>query len=151
MVSAESINQVWDILNTVPDPEIPAISIVDLGIVRDVKFENNNFEILITPTYSGCPAMTFIEQEIISHLQSNKIQNFELKKVLSPPWTTDWMSDTVKDKLKKAGISPPSNNIICPQCDSLDVEVISTFGSTACKSFYKCQSCLEPFHHFKKF
>ena len=78
MVSAESINQVWDILNTVPDPEIPAISIVDLGIVRDVKFENNNFEILITPTYSGCPAMTFIEQEIISHLQLNKIQNFEV-------------------------------------------------------------------------
>ena len=130
MVSVESINQVWDILNTVPDPEIPAISIVDLGIVRDVKFENNNFEILITPTYSGCPAMTFIEQEIISHLQSNKILNFELKKVLSPPWTTDWMSDKVKDKLKKAGISPPSNDIVCPQCDSLDVEIISIFGST---------------------
>ena len=146
-----SVDTVWDILSNIPDPEIPSISIVDLGIIRDVYYTDDVFNIVITPTYSGCPAISFIKEEISRKLTLISISNHEIKTTLSPAWTTDWMSDSVKNKLKNAGISPPSDNIKCPLCDSLKVEVISNFGSTACKSFYKCLSCLEPFHHFKKF
>jgi ring-1,2-phenylacetyl-CoA epoxidase subunit PaaD len=151
MVKELSINAVWDILKTVSDPEIPSISIVDLGIVRDVQFNDDILEVIITPTYSGCPAMLVIKNEIIQKLESHKISNFQIKTNLSPPWTTDWMSAEVKNKLKNAGIAPPSNQVVCPQCDSLDVKVISNFGSTACKALCKCNNCEEPFHHFKKF
>ena len=138
-------------LKTIPDPEIPSISIVDLGIVRDVQFNDDILEVMITPTYSGCPAISVIKDEIIQKLESYGILNFQIKTNLSPPWTTDWMSDEVKAKLKNAGIAPPSNKVVCPQCDSLDVRVISNFGSTACKALCKCNDCEEPFHHFKKF
>ena len=151
MVKELSINAVWDILKTVSDPEIPSISIVDLGIVRDVQFNDDILEVIITPTYSGCPAMLVIKNEIIQKLESHEISNFQIKTNLSPPWTTDWMSAEVKNKLKNAGIAPPSNQVVCPQCDSLDVKVISNFGSTACKALCKCNNCEEPFHHFKKF
>ena len=134
----------------IPDPEIPAISIVDLGIIRDVQYDNDTFTITITPTYSGCPAMSFIKKEIIYNIESQGVMNYKIKTALAPPWTTDWMSDEVKTKLKDAGIAPPSNIIICPQCDSREVEVISDFGSTACKALYKCNKCNEPFHHFKQ-
>ena len=151
MVKEYSIDAIWDMLKTVPDPEIPSISIVDLGIIRDVQFIGDMLEVTITPTYSGCPAMSFIKEQIIHHLGLQGILNYQIKTSLAPPWTTDWMSDEVKTKLKEAGIAPPSNNIICPQCESKKVEVISDFGSTACKALYKCNTCKEPFHHFKQF
>ena len=151
MVKEISTDTIWGILKTIPDPEIPAVSIVDLGIIRDVQCDDDMFNITITPTYIGCPAMSFIKEEIIYNMESQGVINYQIKTSLAPPWTTDWMSEGVKAKLKDAGIAPPSKNVICPQCDSMEVEVISNFGSTACKALYKCFSCAEPFHHFKQF
>ena len=151
MVKEISTDTIWGILKTIPDPEIPAVSIVDLGIIRDVQCDDDMFNITITPTYIGCPAMSFIKEEIIYNMESQGVINYQIKTSLAPPWTTDWMSEGVKAKLKDAGIAPPSKNVICPQCDSMEVEVISNFGSTACKALYKCLSCAEPFHHFKQF
>ena len=144
-----SVNQVWDILNQVPDPEIPVISIVELGVVRDVKFINDCCIISITPTYSGCPAIKTFEDDIKTSLIKNKITNFKIKKVYAPAWTTDWMNKETKEKLKNYGISPPSNIVVCPQCNSKNTNMISEFGATACKSMHKCLDCLEPFEHFK--
>ena len=151
MVKEISTDTIWGILKTIPDPEIPAVSIVDLGIIRDVQYDDDMFNITITPTYIGCPAMSFIEEEIIYNMESQGVINYQIKTSLAPPWTTDWMSEGVKAKLKDAGIAPPSKNVICPQCDSMEVAVISNFGSTACKALYKCLLCAEPFHHFKQF
>ena len=151
MVKDISTDTIWEILKNISDPEIPAISIVDLCIVRDVQYDDCKFIITITPTYSGCPAMSFIKEEIIHNMESKGIINYEITTSLAPPWTTDWMSAEVKTKLKDSGISPPSNNVICPQCDSKEVKVVSDFGSTACKALYKCNQCNEPFHHFKQF
>ena len=144
-----SVDQVWDILNQVPDPEIPVISIVELGVVRDVKFINDCCIISITPTYSGCPAIKTFEDDIKTSLIENKITNFKINKVYAPAWTTDWMSEETKEKLKNYGISPPSNQVVCPQCNSKNTNTISDFGATACKSMHKCLDCLEPFEHFK--
>ena len=150
MVTDISTDTIWGILKTIPDPEIPEISIVDLGIIREVQYTAATFTIIITPTYSGCPAMYLIKEEITHNLESQGIMNYQIETSLAPPWTTDWMSDEVKVKLKDAGIAPPSNNIICPQCDSSEIEVISDFSSTACKALYKCNQCNEPFHYFKQ-
>ena len=149
MVKEISTHTIWELLKTIPDPEIPAISIVDLGIVRKVYFEETTLYITVTPTYSGCPAMSFMKDEIIRHLELQGITNCQINTSLAPAWTTDWMSDEVKTKLKEVGIAPPSAEINCPQCDSKKVQVVSEFGSTACKALYKCLDCLEPFHHFK--
>ena len=143
------INKIWELLNTVPDPEIPVISVVELGVIREVKFENNSFIISITPTYSGCPAVKTFMDDIKTCLKENNINNFELKIVYAPAWTTEWMSYTTKEKLRKFGIAPPSNIVICPQCNSKKTTSISEFGSTACKSIFKCNDCLEPFDFFK--
>lgn len=142
-------DKIWELLNTVPDPEIPVISVVELGVIRDVKFINNSYLISITPTYSGCPAVKAFQDDIKTCLSSNGIDNFELKLVYSPSWTTDWMTDETKAKLLKYGISPPSDTVVCPQCKSISTTLISDFGATACKSFHKCNECLEPFEHFK--
>ena len=150
MVKEISTHTIWELLKTIPDPEIPAISIVDLGIVRKVHFEETILYITITPTYSGCPAISFMKDEIIRHLELQGITNYQINTSLAPAWTTDWMSDEVKAKLKEAGIAPPSGKINCPQCDSKKVQVVSEFGSTACKALYKCSDCLEPFHYFKQ-
>ena len=150
MVIEVTTASIWELLKTIPDPEIPAVSIVDLGIVRNVEFDNNKLNITITPTYSGCPAFSFMKEEIIRHLESERITNYQINTSLAPPWTTDWMSDEVKSKLKKAGIAPPAQKVACPQCDSQNVQVISEFGSTACKALYKCIECIEIFHHFKQ-
>ncbi len=150
MVIEVTTASIWELLKTIPDPEIPAVSIVDLGIVRNVEFDDDQFNITITPTYSGCPAFSFMKEEIIRHLESEKITNYQINTSLAPPWTTDWMSDEVKSKLKEAGIAPPSQEVACPQCDSQNVQVISEFGSTACKALYKCNDCIEIFHHFKQ-
>tara|TARA_B100000902_G_scaffold373968_1_gene402507 strand:+ start:1139 stop:1591 length:453 start_codon:yes stop_codon:yes gene_type:complete len=140
---------IWELLNTVPDPEIPVISIVELGVVREIVFADNLYTINITPTYSGCPAVKTFMDDIKTCLKKNGIDNFKLKLVYSPAWTTDWMSDQTKEKLNKYGIAPPSNTVNCPQCNSDNVQLISEFGSTACKAMYKCSKCLEPFDFFK--
>jgi len=150
MVIEVTTASIWELLKTIPDPEIPAVSIVDLGIVRNVEFDDDQFNITITPTYSGCPAFSFMKEEIIRHLETEGITNYQIDTALAPPWTTDWMSDEVKSKLKKAGIAPPSQEVACPKCDSQNVQVISEFGSTACTALYKCNDCIEIFHHFKQ-
>lgn len=141
--------KIWELLNTVPDPEIPVISVVELGVIRNVEYVNKKYLISITPTYSGCPAVKTFQDDIKICLSKNGIDNFDIKLVYFPAWTTDWMSDSTKKKLLKYGISPPSKKIICPQCKSTSTSLVSEFGSTACKSFHKCNECLEPFEHFK--
>jgi len=143
------INKIWELLNTVPDPEIPVISVVELGVIRDVTFTKNSYVISITPTYSGCPAVKAFQDDINVCLKENGINNFELKIVYSPAWTTDWMTDATKEKLRKYGIAPPSDTVICPRCNSEKTTLISEFGATACKALYKCSDCLEPFEFFK--
>jgi ring-1,2-phenylacetyl-CoA epoxidase subunit PaaD len=143
------IAEIWTLLGSVPDPEIPAISVVELGVIRDVKFLNNEFIISVTPTYSGCPAVKTFQDDIKTQLNQNKIHNFKIEIVYKPAWTTDWMSNETKEKLRQYGISPPEKFAQCPQCSSTSIELISEFGATACKSLYKCTDCLEPFEHFK--
>ena len=149
------INQstVYQILESVTDPEIPVISIRDLGIVRDVMVEDDFVEVVITPTYSGCPAMLEIEKNIHNSLKKSGIDQFKITTVLSPAWTTDWMTEKGMQKLKAYGIAPPNptnpEDIECPQCGSHNTELLSEFGSTACKSLFRCKDCLEPFDYFK--
>ena len=140
---------IWKILNTIPDPEIPVISIVELGVIRGVTFTDKSYTILITPTYSGCPAVKTFTDDIKECLKENGVRKFKLKLIYSPAWTTDWMTDKTKEKLRKYGIAPPSNTVRCPQCNSKNVEILSEFGATACKSMCRCSNCLEPFEFFK--
>ncbi|MFM9984917.1 MAG: 1,2-phenylacetyl-CoA epoxidase subunit PaaD [Flavobacteriales bacterium] len=152
--------QIYSILETVKDPEIPALNVVEMGIVREVNVQNST--IIITPTYSGCPAMKTIEEDILSALQKNGFTSFQIQTSLSPAWTTDWMTDAARIKLEKEGIAPPQKgsadknllmgrirDVKCPRCGSHDTTMISQFGSTACKSLYKCEDCKEPFDYFK--
>lgn len=154
--------EVKNILAQIPDPEIPVITIEELGILRDVNFANHECVVTITPTYSGCPAMKAIEQDIVALLKENGIEKVKVKSIFSPAWTTDWISETAKEKLRKFGISPPEKTtsdksvltgiqkvVRCPRCNSENTELVSQFGSTACKALYKCKDCLEPFDHFK--
>lgn len=149
----QEIQSLWALLETIPDPEIPVISIRELGILRDVVRHNDRIEIIITPTYSGCPAMREIQQDITKLLIANKIQNAVVKTQLAPAWTTDWITEAGAKKLQDYGIAPPQaankGKIACPQCRSENTTMISEFGSTACKSLYKCNDCLEPFDYFK--
>ncbi len=160
---------VWNILETIMDPEVPALSIIDLGIVRDVQLQvshcGGNLEgaVTITPTYSGCPAMDVIQMNIKMALFEKGFKNIEIKMQLSPAWTTDWMSEKGKEKLKAYGIAPPNSkqhvctpdafqkeeSIQCPHCNSYHTKLISRFGSTACKALYQCEECREPFDYFK--
>ncbi|MEP1034863.1 1,2-phenylacetyl-CoA epoxidase subunit PaaD [Ekhidna sp.] len=146
-------DHILDLLQNVTDPEIPVISIMDLGIVRDVIIEEDTLEVIITPTYSGCPAMLEIEKEINNALKKEGINQFKITTVLSPAWTTEWMTEDGKRKLKEYGIAPPNptnpEEIECPQCGSQNTQLLSQFGSTACKSLFKCNDCLEPFDYFK--
>ena len=147
-------------LGDVPDPEIPVLAITDLGIVRGVTIQDDVI-VELTPTYSGCPATEVIEQSVLDALHGHGLENVTIKRVLSPPWTTDWISEEGREKLRKYGIAPPATggskrallhrnrNIACPQCASLNTSVVSEFGSTACKASYKCNDCLEPFEYFK--
>ncbi|HTE27937.1 1,2-phenylacetyl-CoA epoxidase subunit PaaD [Flavitalea sp.] len=160
---SDDINRIWNLLAQINDPELPVLSIVDLAIVRDVKEVEGSFEIIITPTYSGCPAMDVIAMEIRAVLLTNGIGDFKLTTVFSPAWTTDWMSEEGKLKLKSYGIAPPTPGqsvcdsrmfhleeaIQCPLCNSYNTRMISQFGSTACKSLYQCNDCKEPFDYFK--
>ncbi|MCF6304943.1 MAG: phenylacetate-CoA oxygenase subunit PaaJ [Rhodobacteraceae bacterium] len=147
-----SLDQIWQWLAQVPDPEIPVISVVDLGIVRAVKWQGDRLKIAITPTYSGCPATTVISADIESALRRNGIKNIVINQQLAPAWTTDWLSDAGREKLQKYGIAPPQNSgapAACPQCQGTDLEKISQFGSTPCKALWRCKTCLEPFDYFK--
>ncbi len=145
-----SKEEVWGWLADVPDPEIPVLSILDLGIVRDVTVEDT-VTVTLTPTYSGCPATEAIESNVLAALQERGLGEITIKRVLSPPWTTDWITEDGRDKLREYGIAPPSRNreVACPQCQSLRTERVSEFGSTACKAAWRCVDCLEPFEYFK--
>ena len=147
-----SVSDVWAWLAEVPDPEIPAISLVDLGIIRDVSWQGETLEVTVTPTYSGCPATSVINYEIEAALRRNGIDNFSLKRQIAPPWTTDWLSEEGRKKLGAYGIAPPQpagGPQHCPHCRSTAVERVSQFGSTPCKSQWRCTDCLEPFDYFK--
>lgn len=170
MVTATSIraSAIWDLLNEVNDPEVPVLSITDLGIVRnvDVVLNEKGEEVVIvtiTPTYTGCPAMDMISMNIRFKLIENGYKNIQVKSVLSPVWTTDWMTEAGRQKLKAYGIAPPNPGqqvctpdlfqddeaVQCPRCNSYHTVMISRFGSTACKALYKCEDCHEPFDYFK--
>lgn len=164
----ETEKKIWSLLATVTDPEVPVLSVIDLGIIRKVsveKVDETNIKpvITITPTYSGCPAMDVISMSIRMLLLEAGFKEIEIKQVLSPAWTTEWMSAEGKDKLKAYGIAPPQYKqavctpdafqqeeaIQCPQCNSWHTTLISQFGSTACKALYRCEDCKEPFDYFK--
>lgn len=150
--------EILHLLNEIPDPEIPVINIVELGIVRDAKMvSENEAEIVITPTYSACPAMYNIEEDIIKLFKEKGI-TAKVITVISPPWTTDWITDEAREKLKAYGITPPEKGAdedhlhkpkLCPRCGSKNTKEISRFGSTLCKASYQCNDCLEPFDYFK--
>lgn len=152
---------IWNYLEEVHDPEVPVLSIIDLGIVRDVQLKEDQVNIVITPTYSGCPAMKHIESEIKDVLKLKGIDLVSIDTVLKPAWTTDWISENGKTKLLEYGIAPPIDEpdksvlfssplvITCPQCGSNNTKMVSLFGSTACKAQYQCNECLEPFDYFK--
>ncbi len=160
MSTEESI---WKLLEEVPDPEIPVLSVIDLGIIRKVEVLPELVEVTITPTYTGCPAMMLFEDDIKAKLKENGIEPVEIKTTYDPPWTTDWLSEDAKQRLQDYGIAPPEQkttdknallvdareSVTCPQCKSTNTRMISQFGSTACKALYQCNDCMEPFDYFK--
>ena len=150
------------LLQSIPDPEIPVISIVELGVIRKINASGKKIEVDITPTYSGCPAMKQMEDDVKKKLKENGFEEIIINMVYSPAWTTDWLSEDAKMKLEKYGIAPPAEStsdksflsgktkhVKCPRCKSLNTKMISQFGSTACKALYQCSDCLEPFDYFK--
>ena len=150
----------WDAAASVVDPEIPVLTIADLGVLRHVAVAGDRVEVAITPTYSGCPAMNMIALEIELALAREGFPNAKVRTVLSPAWTTDWMSEEGRRKLHDYGIAPPEpkssrrglfgvQEIKCPQCGSANTELLSEFGSTSCKALWRCKSCREPFDYFK--
>ena len=156
------LDKIWTLLDEVNDPEIPVLSILDMGIVRGIYHTAEGYRIEITPTYSGCPAMKSIEDEIIAHLRNSGYINIDVRTVYDEVWTTDWMTEEGKRKLKDYGIAPPEiteeespgrqfqiKQTQCPFCDSLNTRLTSHFGSTACKSLHYCENCDQPFEHFK--
>lgn len=157
----DAMEEVRRVLEQVADPEIPVLTVADLGILRDVRREGGRIQAVITPTYSGCPAMQTIEQDIRTVLRENGYGDVDVKTQISPPWTTDWLSDAGREKLLKYGIVPPAGSsarsglfahgaaVNCPRCRSGNTQEISRFGSTPCKALYRCNDCLEPFDYFK--
>lgn len=151
--------EIWDLLEQIADPEIPVLTIIDLGVVRTIEIANEKVTITITPTYSGCPAMQVIEDDIKALLKP--IIEVEIKYTLSPAWTTDWISESARIKLREYGIAPPEHEVDksvlfaeptkvpCPKCSSKNTRMVSQFGSTACKAQYQCNDCQEPFDYFK--
>jgi len=169
-MSRPSVQQIWEWLDGVPDPEIPVISVVDLGIVRDVEWQGDTLAVKITPTYSGCPATSVISFDVEAALRAHGIDKIEIQRQLSPAWTTDWLTESGREKLREFGIAPPIDgtaadgvlagriskltgegnlSVACPRCGSTNTEKVSQFGSTPCKASYRCKDCLEPFDYFK--
>ena len=157
---ADLRRRAWDAAARVVDPEIPVLTIADLGVLREVKVSDGHVEVAITPTYSGCPAMNMIALEIEIALEREGFAKPKIRTVLSPPWTTDWMSEDGRRKLRDYGIAPPQaassrralfgvQAVACPQCGSDNTELLSEFGSTSCKALWRCKSCREPFDYFK--
>jgi ring-1,2-phenylacetyl-CoA epoxidase subunit PaaD len=165
-----STDQVWQWLSEVPDPEIPVISVTELGIVRDVAWDQDTLVVTVTPTYSGCPATSVINFDIEHALRARGVKKLRLERRLSPPWTTGWITAKARDKLRAFGIAPPMDAtadtrrlsarigrltgasraaVACPRCGSEQTEKVSQFGSTPCKASYRCRACLEPFDYFK--
>ena len=149
--------QLFELLSSVVDPEIPVLSLQDLGVLRDISVEGDEVRVTITPTYAGCPAMETMQADIEAKLNAAGYQQVTVQQKLSPAWTTDWMTESGRNKLRAYGIAPPAatacgrqtSQIECPQCASADVKLVSEFGSTACKALYQCQECREPFDYFK--
>lgn len=152
---------IWKLLEEVPDPEIPVVSVIDLGVIRHViKEDDGSWTIKMTPTYTGCPATNFMAINVVSRLKKEGIKS-KVDIVLSPAWITDYITEEGRRKLKEYGVAPPQEggdsstlfgkrpDVICPRCDSTNTTMVSNFGSTACKAFYKCNDCLEPFDYFK--
>lgn len=162
-VSAQT--RALDILESVKDPEVPVLSVVELGVVRGVEVDGTSATVTITPTYSGCPALRTIEEDIVAALEAGGYQSVTVRTEYAPAWTTDWMSASAKEKLRAYGIAPPGRvaaealiplgptrrNVPCPFCGSSDTTTESEFGATACKSLHSCHSCHQPFEHFKAF
>jgi len=160
MLTAE---QAWDVLARVADPEIPVISVTELGIVREVRAQSESVEVVVTPTYSGCPATEAIERSIVEALREAGAAEVRVETRLAPAWSTDWIAAEAKDKLRRYGIAPPGElaaagavqtigfvpRVDCPLCGSRNTERLSAFGATACKALYRCRDCREPFEHFK--
>ena len=164
-----AVEEIWAWLDQVPDPEVPVVSVVDLGIVREVRWEQVSdgaeLVVTITPTYSGCPATQLIEHEIVAALRARGVEHLRMETRLSPAWTTDWLSEEAKEKLRAFGIAPPTQKVMeirdigrgrseaptvpCPRCGSKRTRLTSQFGSTPCKAMYQCTECLEPFDYFK--
>ncbi|MEX0603651.1 MAG: 1,2-phenylacetyl-CoA epoxidase subunit PaaD [Marinobacter sp.] len=154
-------DDIWALLKNVKDPEVPAVSVVELGIVRSVNWNGKTLSVDVTPTYSGCPATELIEELITEALRAAGFRDPKINRVLTPAWTTDWITAEGKDKLRMFGIAPPQGSsskmsllgepeiIVCPLCSSEHTERVSEFGSTACKALYRCKECLEPFDYFK--
>ena len=158
--NADLQQRAWNAAAEVVDPEIPVLTIADLGVLREVEVREGCVEVTITPTYSGCPAMNMIALEIELALERAGFRGSKVRTVLSPAWTTDWMSESGRSKLREYGIAPPLpassrralfgvQQVTCPQCGSKDTEVLSEFGSTSCKALWRCKSCREPFDYFK--
>lgn len=162
------VAEVWAWLSAVPDPEIPVISLTDLGIIRDVTVQGDTVVVALTPTYSGCPATSVITLDVEQALRANGLEKFRIERRISPAWTTDWISAEGREKLRQYGIAPPIDGtgavgqtkaaallrgsnmtVACPRCGSPDTEKVSQFGSTPCKAHYRCRACLEPFDYFK--
>jgi len=157
---ADLCRRAWDAASRVVDPEIPVLTIADLGVLREVVVTDEGVEVAITPTYSGCPAMNMIAVEIEIALERAGFAKPKVRTVLSPAWTTDWMSEDGRRKLRDYGIAPPQpassrralfgvQEVACPQCGSANTELLSEFGSTSCKALWRCKSCREPFDYFK--
>lgn len=156
----EASGRAWDIAAQVVDPELPVLTIEDLGILRGARVDGDTVHIMITPTYSGCPAMDAIGADVRAALGRAGYRDVQIEFVLSPAWTSDWMSEAGKEKLAAFGIAPPTGHsaagrisvrmsVKCPHCDSLDTREVSRFGSTSCKALYVCRACQEPFDYFK--
>ena len=163
-----ALDAAWQALGNVPDPEVPVLSIVELGIVRGVRWEGETLRVRVTPTYSGCPATDVIHRTIRDALAAIAIERVAIDIELSPPWSTDWIAPEAKGRLRAFGIAPPGlvapridvtgisplrrrRDVACPRCDSTNTSLVAQFGSTACKALYRCEDCREPFDHMKPF
>ncbi|WP_194420831.1 1,2-phenylacetyl-CoA epoxidase subunit PaaD [Microbacterium abyssi] len=162
MVTTTRRQDAWRVAATVTDPEVPVLTIEDLGVLRDVTVDGERVTVTLTPTYSGCPALDAMRDDVILALTAAGFDHVDVRTTLSPAWTTDWMTDAGKRKLTEFGIAPPTGRaalgrgpvklrlaVKCPRCGSPDTREIARFGSTSCKALYECRACLEPFDHFK--
>jgi len=161
MMNLKELEELEASIAEIPDPEIPVITIRDLGILRAVEYTNGHYEVRITPTYTACPAMPMIEQQIKDICRNKGVDNVTVKTVYSPAWTTDWLSEATKEKLRRYGIAPPKHSschkvlyhqhdvVHCPRCNSVRTDLMSRYGSTACKAYYLCHNCKETFEQFK--